>query len=218
MEKSVNTFNYESLPADGSQIRLVAILSGEGDEEIECLVANFPFTKDIVDDLKYEALSYVWGDAMVTTTLSLNGQTYQVTTNLEAALRALRLQDKDRLIWIDAICINQTSIQERNQEVPRMGQIYRRARHVIIWMGREIEPEDIPCQNSRLVEFADECEFRRCRSRSRDFGQDGRRWLRAAIAAEVLLPSMVHARLDSAGDHAGKDRDGCLRKAMDRLG
>ncbi|KAI0847202.1 heterokaryon incompatibility protein-domain-containing protein [Daldinia vernicosa] len=134
MEKSVNIDNYEALPADGSQIRLVTIHQGEEDEDIECTLENFPFIENI-DSHEYEALSYVWGDASSTAFISLNKKPFQVTRNLEAALRALRLRDRKRLVWIDAICINQANVQERNQEVSRMGKIYSQAGHVIVWLG-----------------------------------------------------------------------------------
>ncbi|KAI1454181.1 heterokaryon incompatibility protein-domain-containing protein [Annulohypoxylon moriforme] len=142
MDKSANTINYEPLPADGSQIRLVTILPGVKHKKIKCTVANFPFAKEEGHSIEYEALSYVWGDATVTTAITLNSRPFQVTTNLEAALRNLRHRNKKRLIWIDAICINQTSIPERNQEVRRMGEIYSRASNVIVWLGRAQEPGD----------------------------------------------------------------------------
>ncbi|KAI1138380.1 heterokaryon incompatibility protein-domain-containing protein [Hypoxylon sp. FL0543] len=140
MEKSANTVSYKPLPANGAQIRLVTILPGRDYKKVKCTVENFPFVKNGANDPKYEALSYVWGDATITTPITLNSRPFQVTTNLEAALRVLRHKNKKRLIWVDAICINQTSIQERNQEVRRMRDIYSRAEQVIIWLGPELEP------------------------------------------------------------------------------
>jgi len=136
MEKSVNTVSYTLLPPDGSQIRLVTIVPGKSTEEVKCLLKHYDFKKDSTGGLNYEALSYVWGDATVTVSIRLNGHKFQVTTNLEASLRALRYLKHERLIWIDAICINQSNIEERNQEVRRMGQIYRNALRVVIWLGR----------------------------------------------------------------------------------
>ncbi|KAI0835879.1 heterokaryon incompatibility protein-domain-containing protein [Hypoxylon sp. FL0890] len=140
MEKSANSISYKPLPVDGSQIRLVTILPGRGHKKVKCTVDNFPSIKNGINGPKYEALSYVWGDATITTPITLNSHPFHVTTNLEAALRVLRLKNKKRLIWVDAICINQTSIQERNQEVRRMRDIYSRAEHVIVWLGPELEP------------------------------------------------------------------------------
>jgi hypothetical protein len=39
------------------------------------------------------------------------------------------------LFWIDAICINQNDMNERNEQVPRMGDIYSMASRVWIWIG-----------------------------------------------------------------------------------
>ncbi|KAN0105923.1 HET domain containing protein [Hyaloscypha variabilis] len=144
MESSVNNVSYEPLPSDGSQIRLVAIMRSETNEVVECTVAHYPFNEETNRGLEYEALSYVWGDTTVTVPIKLNGQTFQATRNLEAALRSLRHHHNGRLIWIDAICINQRSIEERNQEVPRMDQIYRNAVRVVVWLGCETEPGEPP--------------------------------------------------------------------------
>ncbi|KAI1805391.1 heterokaryon incompatibility protein-domain-containing protein [Daldinia bambusicola] len=134
MEKPVPVRIYEALPADGSQIRLVTVHPGETTESVKCTVENFPFVENS-DSHSYEALSYVWGDATNSTFISLNGTSFQVTRNLESALRGLRLQDRKRIVWIDALCINQADIQERNQEVRRMGNIYSQAEHVVVWLG-----------------------------------------------------------------------------------
>ncbi|KAI1475328.1 heterokaryon incompatibility protein-domain-containing protein [Daldinia eschscholtzii] len=137
MEQLENIHIYEPLPPDGSQIRLVTIHPGEKTEGIQCTVENFPFVENR-DSHDYEALSYVWGDATNTTSITLNGASFQVTRNLKDALRALRLQDRKRIVWADALCINQSSIQERNQEVRRMGKIYSQAGHVIVWLGPDV--------------------------------------------------------------------------------
>jgi hypothetical protein len=135
MEKSVNTVSYPLLPPDGSQIRLVTIVPSKSAEEVQCLLKHHEFRKGSTGGLNYEALSYVWGDATKTVPIRLNGHKFQVTTNLESSLRALRYLEHERHIWIDAICINQSNVEERNQEVRRMGQIYRNALRVVIWLG-----------------------------------------------------------------------------------
>jgi hypothetical protein len=38
-------------------------------------------------------------------------------------------------MWTDAICIDQTSVVDKNQQVPLMGDIYRKAHEVVIWLG-----------------------------------------------------------------------------------
>jgi hypothetical protein len=45
-------------------------------------------------------------------------------------------------MWIDSICIDQTSTDERNQQVALMGEIYGRAMGVNIWLGESDEQTD----------------------------------------------------------------------------
>jgi hypothetical protein len=59
----------------------------------------------------------------------------QVRRNLADALRHLRLVDTHRVLWVDAVCINQRNMVERSREVTRMGLIYHQARKVVAWLG-----------------------------------------------------------------------------------
>ena len=70
-------------------------------------------------------------------------RSFWITKNLNAALRALRHTTEDRWLWVDAICINQEDIPERNQEVLRMMSIYRMAEHVIVWIGEPSEDSGV---------------------------------------------------------------------------
>ena len=58
-----------------------------------------------------------------------------MTENLAAALRRLRRTVEPRWLWIDAICIDQNIIAEKSQQVAMMGEIYKRANVVLIWLG-----------------------------------------------------------------------------------
>ncbi|KAK4448890.1 heterokaryon incompatibility protein-domain-containing protein [Podospora aff. communis PSN243] len=92
---------------------------------------------------EYEALSYTWGDSSQKRTIGLNGIDFDVTTNLHAALNRLRLPDSKRLLWVDAICIDQTNTDERAAQVPRMREIYQRAQRVVIWLGMESQDSSL---------------------------------------------------------------------------
>lgn len=67
--------------------------------------------------------------------IEIHGRGMPVTPNLLLALRHLRYPDRDRILWIDAICIDQTNHGERVQQVRQMASIYKRAEQVIIWLG-----------------------------------------------------------------------------------
>lgn len=59
----------------------------------------------------------------------------QVRRNLADTLRHLRLVDTHRVLWVDAVCINQRNMAERSRDVTRMGLIYHQARRVVAWLG-----------------------------------------------------------------------------------
>lgn len=65
--------------------------------------------------------------------------TLAVTQNLAEALRYLRHEETPRVLWIDAICINQEDPKERSKQVKRMGDIYLKSRRVVIWLGPEAD-------------------------------------------------------------------------------
>jgi len=59
----------------------------------------------------------------------------EATQNLAAALVDLRYPAEPRVLWIDAICINQKDKSERSSQVARMADIYRLADRVVVWLG-----------------------------------------------------------------------------------
>ncbi|KAF4459090.1 HET-domain-containing [Fusarium albosuccineum] len=91
------------------------------------------------DECTYEALSYCWGKRDQTKTLLLNGEPFQVTSDLHDALEQFSLPDSSRMLWIDAICINQYDAEEKSLQVQRMQEIYRNAERVLVWVGQAFD-------------------------------------------------------------------------------
>jgi len=98
---------------------------------------------------KYEALSYTWGSMQDPETAYVQDsptlvqdtektlETLLIGHNLACALRHLRYPNATRTLWVDALCINQKDEKERNDQVKRMGLIYKLASRVIVWLGPE---------------------------------------------------------------------------------
>jgi len=129
---------YEALNRDSQEIRLVTILpASHFSKPIECIVR----TVSLRDNRNYIALSYTWGDSSVTAAIFINGVEHQITTNLESALRHIRDDVKPIVLWVDAICINQSDITERNHQVQLMRQIYSDVK-VLAWLGKEEDGSD----------------------------------------------------------------------------
>jgi hypothetical protein len=114
-------------------IRLLTIHPGKKDDKIR--------TKLDITNLQnappYEALSYVWGNPNPPIEICCNGINIPVTPNLADALRRIRDKEKDRVLWIDALCIDQNNLEERSQQVAIMQRIYERASGVLVWLGND---------------------------------------------------------------------------------
>jgi hypothetical protein len=109
---------------------------------------------DLEELPKYKALSYVWGDATSTRNIYIEGKPYPVTRNCYAALVCLRHQTTQMTLWIDAICINQGGLLERNQQVNMMINIYSKAEETLIWMGFNDTPW-IEVFNLEILRYAE---------------------------------------------------------------
>ena len=96
----------------------------------------------------FEALSYTWGSDGNQTAIEVLPLAWEygldseaamvslaVRQNLHDALKHLRNPAAPRTLWIDAISINQKDLAERSQQVDRMGDIFKHARRVIVWLG-----------------------------------------------------------------------------------
>jgi hypothetical protein len=93
---------------------------------------------DVSEDDKnssFDALSYVWGSPVGDQPVFCDDKTLLITKNCLSALRHLRLRRATRTLWIDAICIDQSSLEERSRQVKLMGRIYGMANEVLIWLG-----------------------------------------------------------------------------------
>ena len=144
-------------PLEDGQIRVLEILLRKDEEFI---TGNLKIT-NLDSPTAYNALSYVWGDlSKPGSNVIIDGKQLSVTENCLAALQELRreafLKSQAQVIWIDAICINQNNIAERNQQVSHMGEIYMKAQKLIIWLGPQADNSDEAVEILRdLLELED---------------------------------------------------------------
>ena len=124
-------YDYLTLNPTLGEFRVLALQPGSDTDIIQCLIQ----TASITSPPPYEALYYCWGDASMTKNIELEGYRFPVTTNLCAALHSLRLEDTPRIVWIDAVCIDQSNVAERESQVGLMRKIYQQAIRVVIWLG-----------------------------------------------------------------------------------
>lgn len=106
----------------------------------------------------FEALSYTWGSMNKGGNVTVwdhgddsNCFELPVTENLFVALNHLRDATKVRTLWVDAVCINQTDMAERQTQVARMDAIYRLAQKVVVWLGPEDEDSSMALETLERV-------------------------------------------------------------------
>lgn len=135
-------FEHSPIDLDRPSFRLVRLLGGNH-TDIDCHL--FDAWLDQVEDggVPYDALSYTWGGKEKAAAIRVNGRKMSVTENLFVALNYLRLEDTDRILWIDAICIDQNNHKERGHQVQQMGEIYKKAELVVVWLGRGSKESDV---------------------------------------------------------------------------
>lgn len=136
-------FNYSKLQLGPNTTRLVRLLPSERDDTpIRCELIIYRLPESTGRKHLYEALSYVWGSQSETHTIIVNGCDFQVTRNLYTALVHLRDNQLERILWIDAICINQEDDDEKSEQIPLMRSIYAQADRVLVWLGEAMRDGD----------------------------------------------------------------------------
>jgi hypothetical protein len=128
-DREAESFTYTSLDLSQRSIRLIRVLphlSPNG--HIQCKMYDAT-----VDD-RYTGLSYVWGPPDNGYPVMINGQLHHVRSNLSGFLQCAR-NDYWRVLWIDALCIDQENLAEITHQVQQMGLIYSQARNVVSWLG-----------------------------------------------------------------------------------
>lgn len=119
MMASVSDYTYSSLQPDPKKadhvadsrprFRLLILNPGQHFDELTCSLQIC----DLAAAPDFEAISYAWGDYTDTCDILCLGRRLQITRSLASPLRRFRLPIEQRVLWADAICIDQKNIQER---------------------------------------------------------------------------------------------------------
>jgi hypothetical protein len=99
----------------------------------------------------YEALSYTWDKQPPALPILVNDKVVTVSQGVDTALRHLPRADAARVLWIDALCIDQGNIYERSQKVQLMRFIYNSAAQVLVWLGSANESTNRAMQLTRSM-------------------------------------------------------------------
>jgi len=134
--------DYKPLDAAQKQFRLVTIKSRSHSAAVLSLpLQNYlPIHCSLShsalgDPPPYQALSYTWGKAENLILITVDLRQAEVTQNLFCALKDIRKENEDVVLWVDAICINQKDDKEKSEQVQQMREIYSKASNTIAFLG-----------------------------------------------------------------------------------
>lgn len=134
--EAVTAAIYTPLDTAGQEIRLLILEKGLEDDLICCNLKKASLLESrACGRPDYEAVSYVWGNVTLNSMIDVGGMPMLVTASAARVLRRFRFPDKNRILWLDAICINQADIRERSQQVSIMTEVYSHCSQVLIWLG-----------------------------------------------------------------------------------
>ena len=136
---------HEALTDNANQIRVLELHSARSYEDaISCELRVVDAPNEPLEDASgdYEAVSYAWGDTTLTHTIWIDRCRLGITAGLDVALRHLRYSNGSRLLWVDAVCIDQSNDEEKNHQVQMLQRMFNGAREMIIWLGPGEEDTD----------------------------------------------------------------------------
>jgi hypothetical protein len=143
---------YTPLPRQPGAIRLLRLLpDSDEDSPIRCSLFIYDLQEWTERPHLYEALSYVWGDPNRVLPIYISEYIVNVTENLHAALRRLRDNYFERVIWVDAMCIDQQNPDEVKSQILLMARIYSQASRVLIWLGLAADGSDTILEKIRTA-------------------------------------------------------------------
>jgi len=123
-------YQYEKLPT-GKWMRLLRLLPGNSDDQIHLEL----FTAELKSAPPYEAISYCWGDPNDQEEILCCGQAMYITKSLATGLKCFRQPEDARILWADAVCIDQSDDQDKGHQVNMMADVYDHASRVLVWLG-----------------------------------------------------------------------------------
>lgn len=201
---------YDNVPLQYGRIRNIRVLRFEGGDvagHISCELS----TISVHGGSLYTAVSYQWGSDIDQKTILVGGTPFKVQQNLWQFLAQMQRASQGTFFWIDAICIQQANVHERNNQVAMMGDVYSNAAKVIVWLGAE----EIPLHKHGLLETIrsatldpnnnareNQLELRECLRQL----ANNTYWTRAWVLQEFVLGAWIELRCGS----------GCLQEDIFR--
>ena len=140
---SLSNYEYERIDTDKREIRLL-VVHPPADRDSDALVSCEFKRISLLDKeiAEYKTISYTWGADNPKAHILVEGKLLPVPINAEKAIRYFRLPDRDRVLWIDAACINQKDDGEHGEKGPHvryMSLVYSKGQGSLVHLGDDDE-------------------------------------------------------------------------------
>jgi hypothetical protein len=130
MATSSNIRPYHYEPLLENQFRILEITAVQPEictRLARCVVGQSP---------PFHALSYAWGSESNTEVIICDNAQFLITPHLHECLVSIFLENGPTRLWVDAICIDQSSDSEKGAQVAKMHRLYHNADLVYVWLGK----------------------------------------------------------------------------------
>lgn len=195
LDKHVSAHIWGPLDSAKSQIRVLVIEPAPSYQEP--LICSLGIVS-LLENIPFEALSYTWGVESSDQDILLCDRPWKIKPNLADALRHFRLCQKERFMFVDALCINQNDPEEKNTQVKLMQKVYSTAEKVQCWLGDADGQEELAIETLRVLRLSGPIKLNetQCQALVRFFSKSY--WTRAWVLQEI---SLAREGMISCGTH-----------------
>ena len=151
-----STYHLKPLDASIQQIKLFKLSRASRAQTQDADLHVTLSVWDLTNCPPFIALSYRWGSTKASRPVWINGRSHNIGRNLldfletyasldsykfrevfaKAAISSGSVDATSLYLWVDQLCIDQSSIYERNHQVRLMGKIFSSAASVVVWLGK----------------------------------------------------------------------------------
>ena len=149
------------LPLGKGEFRILLLAPGRREDKVTCSFVTASMSRP--QEQGYEAISYLWGgdNEVRQTPIDIKlkdsqGKVYSIfiRSTLYAALRSLRHPKDTRPFWVDALCINRSKPEEKNQQIAMKRYIFHNATNLCFWLGEDANSKAALAFIPRILDLA----------------------------------------------------------------
>ena len=119
--------------------RLLHLHPGETPSPLRCHLV----TVDLNTNPTYEAISYAWASPLHQQDITINDTTVSIRENLHSFLLRFRDPVLEKVLWVDALSISQTDLDEKARQVAMIGRVFKQAARVRVWVGEHADGSEL---------------------------------------------------------------------------